>query len=199
MKAKEVMNILGISRITLYTYVKKGYIQVTKLPGGQYNYDSQSVFKLVKNSKRVNVIYARVSTYKQKDDLTRQINRLSDYCQKKNIIIYNIYSEISSGIDFERNQFSKLLDDVINYKIDKIYITNKDRLTRLSFMTIKKIFQKFGTQIVVINNKNSKNDNELFEELISLIHIFSTKMYSQRRKQKLDLISDDLNLEFQKY
>ena len=48
MKAKEVMNILGISRITLYTYVKKGYIQVTKLPGGQYNYDSQSVFKLVK-------------------------------------------------------------------------------------------------------------------------------------------------------
>ena len=76
MKAKDVMRLLNITRVTLWSYVKKGYIKVTKLPGGQYNYDSKSVFKYIKKDGRYNIIYARVSTYKQKKDLKTDVHEL---------------------------------------------------------------------------------------------------------------------------
>jgi predicted site-specific integrase-resolvase len=73
-------------------------------------------------------------------------------------------------MDLDRYSFSILMDNVFNHKIKNIYITYKDRLTRLSFKTIEQIFNKFGTNIVVTNdidrNKNKDNDKELFDELI---------------------------------
>ena len=158
MKAKEVLQLLGITRMTLTSYVKKGYIKVTTLPSGRYVYDSESVFKLIKKGKdgRKNVIYSRVSTYKQKKDLDSQKKKLIKYCKNNDIIIHDIYSEIASGLDLERKQFSKMLNDVINYKIAKIYITYNDQLTRLSFKTIKDIFGKFGTEIIAIEKKSYK-------------------------------------------
>ena len=68
MKAKEVMKLLNISRATLFNYTKDGKIKVTKLDNGYYEYDEASVFKIIKKDSRTNVIYSRVSTYKQKTD-----------------------------------------------------------------------------------------------------------------------------------
>lgn len=184
MKAKEVMQILDISRITLCTYVRKGYIDVTKLPSGQYIYDSKSVYELANNKKRKNIIYARVSTYKQKNDLQRQLTKIKLYCKNNKIHIDNVHSEISSGIDLDRKEFSLLLNDVINYKIDNVYITHNDRLTRLSFITIQTIFSKFGTNIIAIDDRSRNRNSEIFDELISMMHFFSTKMYSNRRINK---------------
>jgi predicted site-specific integrase-resolvase len=82
------------------------------------------------------------------------------------------------------------MDDVINLKIKYIYITHKDRLTRMSFKTIQHLFSKYGTNIIIISNIS--NDNEIFEELISLMHIFSTTMYSNRRKNKINIFKSDI-------
>jgi predicted site-specific integrase-resolvase len=180
--------------MTLSSYVKKGYIKVTTLPTGKYVYDSASVFKFLKNNKRKNVVYARVSTYKQKNDLTTQLDKLKSYCKTNNIHVDDEYSEISSGLDLERIEFSKLLVDVLDYKVANIYITYKDRLTRLSFTTIKQIFEKFGTSIITIGKGNRTETSEVLEELISLMHVFSTRMYSNRRTHTLTDIDDDLNI-----
>ena len=94
MKAKEVLKLLDIHRMTLYNYVKSGIISVTKLDNGTYDYDENSVFKLMKKDSRINVLYARVSTYKQKQDLNNQINRLKTFCKESNISYDKIYSEI---------------------------------------------------------------------------------------------------------
>ena len=182
MKAREVMKLLNICRTTLYHYTKNNIIKHTKLSNGYYDYDEHSVLQFIKKDNRSNVIYARVSTYKQKNDLTNQISFISNYCKNKNININNIFSEIASGIDFDRKQFSLLLTDVMNYKVNSIFISNKDRLTRLSFKTLQYIFIKFGTKIIVINDDTDLNESdELLEELINMIHIISTKMYSERR------------------
>ena len=187
------MKLLGICRSTLYNYTKNGTISGTLLDNGFYDYDEQSVLKFIKKDTRSNVIYARVSTYKQKNDLTNQINKIKTFCKTNDIDIQNVYSEISSGLDLDRTKFNLLLDDVINHKIKNIYISNKDRLTRLSFRTIEAMFNKFNTKIIVINNdNNSSNDNEVFEELISLMHIFSTSMYSNRRKNKINIYKQDI-------
>ncbi len=193
MKARDVMKLLNICRTTLYNYTKDGTIKATLLSNGYYNYDEESVLKFIKKDNRSNVIYARVSTYKQKNDLQMQINKIQKYCKDNKIDIEKIYSEVSSGIDFERIQFNELMNDVFNHKIKNIYVSNRDRLTRLSFKTIENIFEKFNTKIIVINDDNSENnDNEVFEELISLMHIFSTTLYSNRRKNKINIYKQDI-------
>ena len=193
MKAREVMKLLNICRTTLYHYTKDNIIKHTKLSNGYYDYDEHSVLQFIKKDNRSNVIYARVSTYKQKNDLTNQINKLQTYCKDNNINIHHVYSEIASGIDLDRTELSKLLDDVFSYKIKNIYISNKDRLTRLSFKTLESLLNKFNTNIIVINNiHNQNNDNEIFEELISLMHIFSTTLYSNLRKNKINIYKQDI-------
>jgi predicted site-specific integrase-resolvase len=193
MKAKEVMKVLNICRTTLYNYTRDGSLKSIKLSNGYYDYDEKSVYDFMKVDERQNVIYARVSTYKQKNDLVTQIGKIQLFCVNDNIKIDKIYSEISSGIDLDRNEFSKLLDDIFNYKIKNIYISNKDRLTRLSFKTLEAIFTRFNTKVIIINQENNvSNDNEIFEELISLMHIFSTTLYSNRRKNKINIYKQDI-------
>ena len=193
MRAKEVMKILNICRTTLYKYTKEGTIKSVQLDNGYFDYEEKSVYSLLKKDERREVIYARVSTYKQKNDLNVQINKIQSYCSENNISIDKIYSEISSGLDLDRTEFSKLLDDIFDYKIKTVYISNRDRLTRLSFRTLDAICKRFNTKIFVINNDNNKsNDNEIFEELISLMHIFSTTLYSNRRKDKINIYKQDI-------
>ena len=181
MKAKEVLKLLGITRVTLSSYVRTGVIEATLLPNGYYNYHDHSVYAFLGKDQRINVIYARVSTYKQKGDLKRQINKLSSYCNHNGIDIDHIYSDISSGIDLDRKQFDILLKLVFENKIDTVFITYKDRISRLSYLTIKSIFNKFGTKIVPIYDTNKTDINELFDEVSSLMHYFSTKKYSHRK------------------
>lgn len=193
MKSKDVLRLLKISRATLYNYTKSGKIKSTRLDNGYFDYDQDSVFKIIKKDSRSNIIYSRVSTAKQKNDLNNQIKSLQKYCSKNNIKIDKVYFEISSGLDLDRTNFNLLVDDVINMKIKNIYISNRDRLTRLSFKTIECLFDKFGTKIIVVNDSpNRTNDSEIFEELLSLLHIFSTTMYSNRRKNKLDIYKQDI-------
>ena len=78
MKAKEVMKLLNISRATLFNYTRDGKINVIKLDNGYYDYSEESIFKIMKKDSRINVIYSRVSTYKQKNDLENQINKISE-------------------------------------------------------------------------------------------------------------------------
>jgi len=198
MKAKEVLRLLNITRPTLTKYVKSGLIKINSQINGQYDYDEESVFNLLnKNKKRKHVIYARVSSSNQKRDLENQIETLKKFCENNNIIISEIYADIASGIHLDRKEFMKLLNEVISFKIDTIYITYKDRLARLSFQMIENICKNFGTKIVILNEiDNPKTiEKEFLEELISLIHSFSMKMYSKRRKEKLQLVTKDLKLE----
>lgn len=163
------------------------------LPNGYYDYDEQSILKFIKRDNRFSVIYARVSTYKQKNSLDTQINNINIFCTNNNINIDAVYSEISSGVDFDRNMFNALLDDVFNHKIKNIYISHKDRLTRLSFKTIEAIFLKFNTKIIVVNDTHDTgNENEIFEELVNLMHIFSTTMYSNRKKNKINIFKQNI-------
>lgn len=83
----------------------------------------------------------------KKNDLNRQINKLSSYCKKNNIHIDHIYSDISSGIDFDRPHFEILLNNVFNNKIDTIYITYKDRLSRLSYLTMESILKNLEPKL----------------------------------------------------
>jgi predicted site-specific integrase-resolvase len=200
MKAKEVLRLLRISRQTLYNYKKQGKIKTIHTHNGQFNYDKDDVFNLLNaNIERKNVIYCRVSTKNQKKDLQNQKETIEVFCNKNGILIHNVYLDIASGLNFDRDNFQSLLNEIVNYKIDRVFITYRDRLSRISFNMFKQLFNKFGTEIIVLNDIDNEKliEKEIFQEIIDLIHCFTMKIYSQRRKEKLKLIEQQLSLEKQ--
>lgn len=196
MKAHEVLKLLRISRPTLTKYVKSGLIKIRVLPNGFYDYDKESVYKfLTKDINRQNYLYARVSTSKQKKDLENQIELLKQYCFSSGIQIHGIYSDIASGISFEKRKgFFELLDEVTNNKVNKVIITYKDRLSRVGFELFKYCFDKYNTEIHVISEVGNKklDSQEIFEEIVSLLHSYSMKLYSSRKARKIkELIEEE--------
>ena len=202
MKSKEVLNLLKITRTTLTSYVKTGKIKTVKMANGYYEYDDNSIYQFLGYNDRFDIAYARVSTYKQKNDLENQIHNILNFTSSKKITINQIFKEVASGIDLEKKEFLKILDLVKQNKVNRIFITYKDRLTRLSFSIIEQLFNSFGTTIIIINSPTQsgllEDENEILEDIISLIHILSTKMYSNRRIRKLNIVNEDLKLETEK-
>jgi predicted site-specific integrase-resolvase len=198
MKPSEVMRILQISRPTLKVYRDNGYITATKLPNGQFAYDDDSIYQFLnKGIKRKSYLYARVSTSKQKKDLSNQIDLLKSWAFSNGIQISGIYSDIASGISFEKRKgFFEILDEVMKNRVESVIISYKDRLSRVGFELFSYLFQKFGTKIVVISEiGNPKLDSEeIFEEIISMLHSYSMKLYSKRKNPIIQqLITENKN------
>jgi len=194
MKAKEVLEILKISRITLTKYHRIGLIKIDSTINGQYNYNEESVYALVglkkKKQKKSNVIYSRVSNLPKKY-LDEQNKRLLDFCTSKGLEITTIYSDIKSGMNFDRKDFQSLILEIVKGKIGIIVVENKDRLARFGFELFES-FCKFYKTTILIANKLTEQfyEEELTQDLISIIHHFSMKSYSHRRK--LNKIKKDL-------
>lgn len=184
----------------MFNYAKTGKIKATKLPSGHYDYDIDSVYGLIgkrNKIKRVNVLYCRVSTPKQKKDLENQKKTLEEFCAKNGLTISNIYEDIGSGINFERKGLSELILKVINHEVSKVIITYKDRLSRIAFGLFKNLFEEFNCEIVVLNEIDDPKtmEKEIFKEIVDMIHCFSMRLCSSRRKEKLKLVEKQLKLD----
>jgi len=196
MKASEVLKILRITRPTLSKYVKEGIIKITVLPNGRYDYDSESVYAFLnKDVQRKAVIYARVSTSKQKKDLQNQVDLLKNYAIMNGFQIGAVYQDVASGISFEkRKEFFEMLDSIICGQIATVLITYKDRLSRVGFELFSHLFAKFGCEIVVTSEVGSaKLDSaEIEKDIVSLLHCYSMKLYSARKRKKIkELIKEE--------
>ena len=199
MKAKEVMQILRISNPTLSSYVKKGWIKVTKMPNGRYNYDEESVYEMLNAGvPRKTYIYGRVSTHSQKVDLNNQLDMLKSFCFSRGMQVDGVFADIASGISFEnRKEFFKMLDDILARKVKFVVISYKDRLSRVGFGLFQHLFRKFGTEVIVMSEVGSEklDSQEIFEEIVSLLHCYSMKLYSKRRVDKIKEALKDNTLE----
>ena len=189
MKAKEVLHLLGITRQTLYNYLKQGKIKLeTKYNKTFYEYDDDSVYQLIGNinqkSNRKIISYSRVSTQNQKEQLKEQTQRIYNSCISRNIKLDEQFEDIKSGMNHDRPKFQELIRLVIGGRVQLIVVENKDRLVRFGFETLEQIFKYFGTRILVLNDslENKTYEQELTEDLISIIHYFTMKSYSHRRK-----------------
>ena len=189
MKAKEVLKILGITRQTLYNYLKQGKVSIkAKYNKNFYEYDDDSVYALIgqkqiKNDRKI-VSYSRVSTQNQKEQLKEQTIRIYDSCISRGLTLNKQYEEIKSGMSGDRPKLQELIRDVITGNIELVVIENKDRLVRFGFDILEQIFKYYNTKILVLNDslENKTYEQELTDDLISIIHYFTMKSYSHRRK-----------------
>ena len=189
MKANKVLKVLGISRSTLYRYKKDGIIKIkTKFNDNFYEYDDDSVYRLLgdstKSKNKLIVSYARVSTQNQKKQLVEQNQRIYESCISRSLKLDKQFSDIKSGMSADRQEFQELLNDIIRNKIDTVVIENKDRLVRFGYEILEYVCKCHVCKILVLNDilENKSYEQELTEDLISIIHYFTMKNYSHRRK-----------------
>lgn len=182
--SKEYRQITKISIQRLYQKKLEGKIKYKNVDGTYLYWISDEISEI----KRINVIYVRVSNSKQKDDLVRQEQTIRNYMVSNGVKVDRVLTDIASGMNENRNGLNDLISLVVQNKVDKIFISYKDRLTRFGFGYFEKIFNYFNTSIEVLNaTKEEDFQDELTQDLISIIHHFSMKMYSNRRKQLKEL------------
>ncbi|MEM6399231.1 MAG: IS607 family transposase [Cyanobacteria bacterium P01_D01_bin.116] len=178
---------LGVSTKTLERWLEEGKIKGIKTPGGQRRYDLDSVVSIQSTSSRDDrtyILYARVSSSSQKDDLEQQVQFLLSRYPDAEII-----RDIGSGLNFKRKGLHTLLDRVLNGTCKYIVVAHKDRLCRFGFDLVSWLCNKFQTKILVLDEKNLSPEQEMVEDVLAVIHVFSCRLYGLR-KYKRKIIED---------
>ena len=196
---KETASYLNVSQDTLRKWDRANKLKPLKTAGGHRRYDTDALDEFIGLKKKekedkpiICATYARVSSneQKQKGDLDRQSQRLSEYCAKKGLLVSYIIKDVGSGLNDNRSGFVKLTDLIIKQKVNKLIIEHKDRLTRFQFKFIKKMFESYGCEVIVINGMNVSDTEELAADMISLLASFSGKLYGKRSAERRKQIKD---------
>jgi len=190
--AKEI----GVTTTTLRNWDKSGELKPFKITNGGTRYYSEQqlnkyINKEVEKTKCI-YIYSRVSNRGQKDDLVNQQEFLKQYANAKGYIVVDIITDIASGMNFKRKNWNKLLKKVINKEVSKIIIAHKDRFVRFGFDWFEEMCRLFDCEIEIVNNEKLSPQEEMIQDLISIIHIFSCRIYGLRKYKKE--IVDDKNV-----
>lgn len=198
LKPKEMAERLGVTVRTLQEWDRKGIFPAHRTPTNKRYYTEQDYLKYIndhsdpKKDQHKVVGYARVSTVNQKDNLKDQEKFIREFVNAKGIILDEMITEIGSGLNYQRKKWNKLLDEVMQGKIETIYITYQDRFIRFGYDWFEKLCNQNGTKIVVLNNQETSPNEELVQDVLSILHAFSCRLYGLRKyKHK---ISEDKEL-----
>ena len=192
LKPKEMAERLGVTVLTLQRWDNNGILKAHRTPTNRRYYTEEQYLEYIgqpisNSNNRKNIAYARVSTYGQKDDLKNQINFIRQYVNAKGIILDETITDIGSGLNYNRKKWNKLLEDVMQDKIDTIFITYKDRFIRFGYDWFERLCKMHNTEIVVLNNIETSPTQEMIDDMISIVHVFSYRLYGLRKyKSKLE-------------
>ena len=185
-KVGEFAEKIGVSVSTLQRWDRINVLKSRRTPTNQRYYTDEDLNKVLNletetKSKRKNVGYCRVSTQGQKKNLENQKEFVSVYSLSHGVILDEIYTDIGSGLDYKRDNWNKLLKQVENNEIDKIYLTYKDRFVRFGYEWFEDFCASYGTEIIVLNQKQTSPEEELTRDLLSILHEFSERNYGLRK------------------
>lgn len=187
-KPKNFAELLGVSVKTLQRCDREGTLKANRTPTDRRYYTNDQYFQFkginAKNDQRQVVIYARVSTRNQKDDLQNQITFLRQFCNVKGIIVDQCIEDYGSGVNYNRKKCNELLDEVMEQKIKTIIVTHKDRFIWFGYDWFEKFCMKFNTTIVVANNEELSSQEEFVQDIASILHVFSCRLYGLRKCKK---------------
>ena len=174
----------GCSTRTLFKRIEEKLIEPYEIRNGRnYFVASQlSILRRVESSvsQRKSYGYYRVSSNSQKSQLDDQLKLIEVFAASKGIILEKSFKDLASGMNFNRPNFNTLLSEVVANKVDKIICTYEDRLMRFGFPLFKKICEAHGTEIIVINSSTTSPEAEMVEDLMTIIHVFSARLYGLR-------------------
>jgi len=195
----EFAQLTGLSIPTIRYYIEKGIIKPYRTKGGHYRFDKSMAKQIFQHTDKEekktgkNIIYAKVSTQKQKDYLNNQVQICKEFAIKNGYQIDEVITDVASPFNFNRKGLDKLIDMVVKEEVSNVIVYSKDRLSRIAFDLIEKIFSYHDCNIVVLDKTEKAHSKEeiedLTEELVSFIHYITSKIYGKRRYKKSDIES----------
>ena len=187
-KPKEFAELLNVTVKTLQRWDREKTLVANRTPTNRryYTYDQYLQFKGIGKDAdfRKIVIYTRVSTRNQTDDLENQVDFLQTYVNAKGLIADEIIRDYGSGLNYNRKKWNQLLGEVMENKVKMILVSHKDRFVRFGFDWFEKFCNKFNVEIVVVKNEKLSPQEELVQDIVSILHVFSCRLYGLRKYKK---------------
>jgi len=168
---------LGLHANTLRKYADEGSIEIIKTPSGQRKYNVDKFLGVA--GKRTLVCYCRVSSYKQKDDLQRQVEYMGDKYPHAEIV-----KDIGSGLNYKRKGLKALLQRAMSGESITLMVAHRDRLARFGIELITQVIESNGGTVVVLKQDSLSPEQELTADLLNILHVFSLRMHGLRNYKK---------------
>jgi len=199
-KISEFSEKINKAQSTLRLWDKKGILKPHHITaGGHRMYSDGQLYEVLniprqEKHKRKVIGYTRVSTSKQKDDLNRQIENVKTYMIAKGYS-FDIITDIGSGVNYKNKGLNKLIRMIVNNKVEKIVVLYKDRLVRFGFELIEAICKEYDVEIEVIDNSIKTDEQELVEDMIQIVTVFSCRLQGKRANKAKKLLKEVKALE----
>ena len=186
-RTREVAELLNLSVSGVKKWIKEGKIRAIRV--GRFWMIPESEVRRILSSVKPNevraVIYARVSSHKQRKDgnLDRQVERLRNYCSAKGYKVVDIITDVASGLKEDRSGLQKLFDIVEKQQADVVVVEFRDRLTRFGFDYLKRYFESHGVRVEVVEETEKGYMEELIEDFVAIVIIFACRIYGKRSQK----------------
>jgi excisionase family DNA binding protein len=192
----ETAKILGVSVKTVRRWADSGKLKSIRSPSNHRRFNLEDIQKLNEDTStitenKITINYARVSSHDQKEDLVRQIKVLENYCANRGWQ-YETISDLGSGLNYKKKGLKQLLNRIISGDVGRLVLTHKDRLLRFGSELVFAICEEFNTEVVIINQSQEEIsfEQELTEDMIELVTVFSARLYGSRSKKNKTLIEN---------
>lgn len=172
---REAKKRLGLHPNTLRKYADDGIIETIRTPSGQRRFNVESFIKQ-KQSNLETILYCRVSSVKQKDDLQNQKDYLLSKYPGAEVIV-----DVASGLNFKRKGLRSILERLLQGNSIKLVVAERDRLCRFGFELIDYLITKNGGEIVVLDQIECSPEGELVSDILSILHVFSCRVHGMRK------------------
>jgi putative resolvase len=186
-KISHAAEALGVSHNAIRKWADDGDIRCIRTPGGQRLIDPTSIpgyqihAEKAKHQERVTILYSRVSSTKQKDDLQRQQQHLRGYLPDQPTRPYQEVSDVGSGLNFKRPGLLRVLGLVKEGRVHELVVASKDRLARFGFELIEWLCLEFGTKLIVQDCQDGAPEEELGKDLMAIVQVYCCRWNGRRR------------------
>lgn len=192
---------LGVSVDTVRRWSDQGKIRYERAPSGHRRFYLADIKRLTPRDlkqldDRITINYARVSSHDQKADLVRQAQVLEAF-SSANGWQFETIQDLGSGLNYQKKGLQKLLKRIMQGDVARLVLTHKDRLLRFGAELVFAMCEEFETEVVIINKSNDSLrgeaieipfEQELVQDMIELITVFSARLYGSRSKKNKKLI-----------
>ena len=187
-KTGKAAKLLGVHFLTVKRWIYSGKLKAQKSAAGRWYVPESEIRRLLGKAPRDEtkrcVIYARVSSHEQKPHLKSQVERLEKYAESRGYEIVKVLEETASGLNENRRKLQTAYNTLKIGRANLILVEFKDRLSRFGFNYLKSLAESYGASVEVMNGDVRKDAmQELVEDMISIVTIFSAKLYGLRSRK----------------
>ncbi len=184
--ARQFADKIGVSIKTLQRWDREGKLKPSRTVGNRRLYTEEHLQAIRGETPKPRkiVAYLRVSSQAQKPDLRNQRQALEEFVVARGLIVTDWVEEIGGGLNFKRPKFLHLVDWIVAGQVSALILAHKDRLVRFGFDLLEHLCRAHRCELLVVNLESLSPEQEMVQDLMTIIHCFSSRLYGLRNYRK---------------